>query len=179
MKKLLVLVSVILAGLAITSCKPSYPASPTYKVVSRADLEAFIVVTNHLNVRKMLVLSDEAYAVPTIEWITKSYTPQLERFLFDNELRRPSDTENDCDKFAHYGVTVGHLMHHRATVKPKGTALAIGELSYIAWDLGGHAVNLFVATDNYGELKLVFYEPQARQIIELDPKSTYVLNLLL
>ena len=123
MKKLLLFLSlIIIASVVFTACKPSYPSSPTYRVMKKEDLEAFLVVTNHINARKVLSMPDEMYAIPTIEWIKDNFTPHLEQFLFDNQLRRPIDTENDCDKFAQYAVTVGHLMHHWAKVKPNNTA---------------------------------------------------------
>jgi hypothetical protein len=154
-------------------CKPSYPSSPSYKIVTAEEITNFIVDTNGIHALLGTLVPDTEYAIPTVEWIEKYYTPQLKQFLFDYQLNSPSSIENDCDKYAQYGLTIGHVMHHHAN-KPKNTALTIGEFMYID-SIVAHVINFFIAIDKDNQIKLVFYEPQTQQIILLDVKDVAVL----
>jgi hypothetical protein len=171
MKKLIILLSAITL---LVGCSPSYTPSTSYVLMSVDDVRKFITVTNNVTpIGDMAITTDTYYAVPTLDWINKHYTPQLSSFLFKNQLRTPAEVENDCDDYALYAAAVGHLMHRHASNKPKGTSLTIGEFAYLK-ELSGHVINFFIATDNSGKLVLVFYEPQLQKVVELDPKSEAV-----
>jgi len=161
--------------LLVVSCKPKYPASPKYKVVSAEQIRNFIVSSNKVHTLYGEYAVDNEYAVPTVDWIKSNYTEHLKQFLFDYQLSRPSEGDNDCDKFAQYGITVGHIMHHHTANKPKGSSLAVGEFIYME-GLEVHDINFFVAIDKDDQLKLVFYEPQLQSIIEIDPTDTAVFS---
>ena len=163
-----------MAVIVLTGCKPKYPESPKYTIISGDDIRKFIVETNHVNAGDCTMMVDNSYAVPTIEWIKKDYTPIFKQFLFDNQLNSYEGGKNECDKFSYYGVTVGHMMHFHSN-SPANTGLSIGEFTYMV-TLTPHDIMFFVATDESGKLKLVFYEPQAQQIFELDPADVGVLG---
>ena len=171
MKNIILFLAVIVL---ITGCKPKYPESPKYIVISGDDLRNFIVETNHINAGDCTLMVDNSYAVPTVDWIKESYTPILKQFLFDNQLDLYQSGKNECDKFSYYGVTVGHMMHFHSK-SPSNTGLSIGELTYTV-SLTPHDIMFFVATDKSDKLKLVFYEPQTQQILDLDPADIGVLG---
>lgn len=167
MKKLLFLIPCLFL---IIGCKPKYPESPSYTIIEADSVNNFIVYSNKIDSMGCTSLVDQMYAAPTIEWITKYYTPQLNQFLFDYQLNTPSPTHNECDKYSYYGVTVGHIMFHHSKTSDD-TALAIGEFYYV-----GHAIVFFIATDADNKLKLVFYDPRTKSIIDFKPQDYDILG---
>jgi hypothetical protein len=168
--KMLVVVFVFIS-LLFVACKPKYPSSYEFSVMSGNEVRRFIDITNNVITMKDPILVDETYAVPTIQWIKSHYTEQLKQFLFDYQLNKYYSVENDCDDFSIYAVTIGHIMHRYAVNKPKRSTLAIGEFHYLHNFTTGHAINFFIALNDKKQIVLVFYEPQTQRIVELNRES--------
>ena len=160
--------------LPLTSCSPSYPSSSSYVTMDKIDMTAFIIETNHINALQCYSMNDQQYAIPTIKWIEKDFSSELKKFLFKYQVTSATDTSNDCDDFTQYAITVGHIMFRHASKRPAESALAIGAFQYYPDGGGGHSLNFFIATDDYGVIKVVLYEPQTQQIIQLYPKDTVI-----
>jgi hypothetical protein len=167
-------ISFIIIYLTMTGCTPKCQPSSTYVLMTGTEVGNFITYSNNIRSVGCALVPDISYAIPTEEWIEDQYTPYLKSFILKNKLVWSKDSENDCDKYSQYGVTVGHIMHYKAKGKPKETALSIGEFMYMP-TATGHALNFFIATDKNKKLKLVFYEPQLQRIIELNPTNQAVL----
>jgi len=107
-------------------------------------------------------LTTGVYAVPSVRWIEDVYVPFTKDFLsqFNLTYREPS---NNCVKYSSYGLTAGYLLFNKLGVKD--SSLAIGVTDYLHSFYASHSVNVFVATDEYNQLVLVYFDPSIGAIL--------------
>jgi inosine/xanthosine triphosphate pyrophosphatase family protein len=182
-KKIILGLFIIAVSVGLLSCKPSVPTSGLFsEPVASIEIYRFLRYTNKLDCYNLV--ADSKYVLPSTEWIKGPYTERFDKILFDNGLKLALEEANDCDDFARSGKfasTVAYLNDKNRTYK---TALAFGECNYIPDNLLGvgkndnfiwHAINFFITTEN-GQWKLKFYEPQTRQLIELNDVEKSTIN---
>lgn len=174
MKKLACLL--IAVALLVCSCSKEVKSDYDFKVVTKNELIDFITKTNKAVPQAGLrVMSSVTYAVPDVRWIERTYTPFFYAYLFDNDLRTPTDLDNDCVKFTAHGLSSAYNLYHRTSNRPEKTALAVG--SFENWQgFGVHSFLFFIAMDN-GKMVIVFYEPQTQRIIPVDPQDCYAWSM--
>jgi hypothetical protein len=182
MKRLIALLALVfLIGCGRNSSTPA-----NYTTVTQQQVENFLFVTNNVFVLNGFeTIDDREYAIPSLEWVKKVYSPALTDWLFKNGITTQMETrggyhdeENDCDDFADYGVTVGKLLHHHNSSKPPAAAFPMGVIHFLQDDGSGHAINFLIVTDD-GKLKLIFYEPQLQDLTPFNPEEKAVLFMKL
>ena len=159
---------VILPLMFLTSCGPNVSDNviPSYKVLSSEEVRN--VISNAIPPLTMfpkIILSDENYILPTEDWVKNQFSKELNAFTFYYKVQRTSDNRNDCDNYSLYGRTVANILNVHNT-KKINAGIAVGELGYVG-SLYGHAINFIITSDNFGNVKVIYYEPQAYQIITL------------
>jgi hypothetical protein len=150
----------------VTSCSKNAP-SPTIKhtveaVEIAAMLESLGVTTPNS------FFADDVYALPSEHWLANEYSESLYRFLTSFKSATYVATENDCDNFSTLAFAFAQILHHNTPQKNKKTALAVGEIWYASLARGGvHAINVAMVWDDQTGYKIIFYEPQTQQIVQL------------
>jgi hypothetical protein len=164
----------IILVIFLAACGKRYEGSQSYTVLTREQISMFIQVTNKVEVMENnLFLRDDLYAVPTLDWVNRVYSPQLTKFLFDNDLLKYTKESNDCDDFSQYALTVAHMMHRYSLNRPKGTTISVGDVIQMQV-MADHAINVWIVTDDAGRLMLAFYEPQQQRIIPFNPQDEII-----
>lgn len=112
--------------------------------------------------------ADDVYALPSEHWLASEYSEALYRFLTSFKSATYVATENDCDNFSTMAFAFAQILHHNTPQKTHKTALAFGEIWYPSLARGGvHAINVVMVWDDKTGYKLLFYEPQTQQLVEL------------
>lgn len=112
--------------------------------------------------------ADDKYALPSESWLINDYSTALYDFLLSFKSSKYVDSENDCDNYSTLAFSFAQVLHHNTPQKIKKTALAVGEFWYASLARGGvHAINVVMVWDNQIGYKLIFYEPQTQQVVEL------------
>lgn len=108
---------------------------------------------------------DERYALPTISWITGPFSKYLFKACVKEFGSGYQPEESDCDDYAALAVQCAKRSHRRTVGRPKDVSLAFGLFSYLQSEDSAHMLNFAVVA--YPSLRLVFYEPQRQQIVNL------------
>lgn len=138
----------------------------SYRSASSTEIENLIQANLSTNsIRPKIIFRDTDYLIPTEAWVKKDFSEKLTGFLFDYSLQVPVEGRNECDKFSLYGRTVANILNAHNSNKPN-MGIAVGEFVYID-SLNAHDINVFIISDESKKLKLVYYEPQISQIIEM------------
>jgi len=123
------------------------------------------------------VVADGHYALPTEEWVRTSFSSSFKTFK-DSIIKGPwVSEENDCDDFARAAAFFAQLLHHNTQNKLSNTGLAIGEFWYTMRDrkeglaIGAHAINFILVRDKSENIRVLFFEPQISQVVELTDKE--------
>jgi hypothetical protein len=157
--------------LALVGCKtPDAKVIPSYLRINSA--QARTIITNICGAE--VVLTDEEYAVPTEEWVTRAFTPTFKKFLFGYDVRRYSADRNKCDKFSLYARTVANVLNRHNLVS-SGAGIAFGEV-YLSEGFYGHAMNFVIVAGEDKRPKLLFYEPQIQQLMTVSTNNLAVLE---
>lgn len=138
-------------------------------MITSPELRSFLRTKNVLPNQELI--ADAKYVLPAKSWIEVEFSRALERFYDALKVAYWLDESNDCDDFARGAAYFAQLLHARTRRYP-GTALAFGEFWYLQKSGGGHAINFFLYKDPDGALQVGYYEPQTRQVVELDPDET-------
>lgn len=178
MKRILYILSLFFVINILVSCsKTPPPAEYSWKVITKEQAFNFLYYSNNVKIIYGPILSSDPYSVPTIKWIENVYSPALKNWLFSNQILVAKENNNNCTKFSSYGQTVGHLIHYRQNQNTQKTSLAIGVVDYQAYAWEGHSINCFIVANEFGDLKICYYEPQTQKIMtkeEVDwVESTY------
>lgn len=138
----------------------------SYRSANSTEIENLIQSNMPTNaIRAKIVFRDTDYLIPTERWVRKDFSEKLTGFLFDYSLQFPVEGRNECDKYALYGRTVANILNAHNSNKPN-MGIAVGEFIYID-SLNAHDINVFIVSDESKKLKLIYYEPQISQIIEM------------
>ncbi len=106
---------------------------------------------------------DGSYAVPSRSWLDGTFARAWARYMAVMDYRYHADAL-DCDDFALGCWTYARLLHAK-TAPESGAGIAFGFYGYTKADtFAGHAINIA-----YTDQGIVWFEPQASKIIELDP----------
>lgn len=156
-----VLVSSALLECLIVGCSPK---AVSYPFIERdnTQIRNFITYSNSVRAFQYTDTGSETYALPTREWVDNKFTPYFKDFLFKYSLNSFVDIKNDCGKFTTYALTCGYIL--MKDEKDIGS-IAMGEWVGIV-GADKHSLVFFIVNDN-GKPKLLFYEPQVQQFIEL------------
>jgi hypothetical protein len=158
---------IIIICLFILGCgKISDKPIKTYRSATATEIENFIQSKMPSDaIRARLVFRDTNYLIPTEEWVRKDFSEELSSFLFDFNIRSYKEGRNECDKFSLYGRAVANILNAHNSNKPD-TGIAVGEFVYMD-GIDPHDINVFIVSDESEKLKLIYYEPQVCQIIEM------------
>jgi hypothetical protein len=110
--------------------------------------------------------ADSIYSLPSENWIRNTFSSSYYNFLYSIKSNGYMSEENDCDKFAVLAYSYAHILHHNTTNKISKTGLTFGEFWYVSDRVGGHAINVIIVRNNNTN-KVLFYEPQTQQIVNL------------
>jgi hypothetical protein len=157
---LLVVVLALLFGCATRDASRSSAAAPAgdeVKVISGVDLEVCLM-TNGVFVERCSVVSDDFYAVPTLEWWNRNL-PGIVRAAQIQDGVEPMDTRdgNDCDNLARHASNAARRWWYRQRITPQAD-LAIGDLSFTRDDGVPHKANIGVVQVRPGEYRCAFLE---------------------
>ncbi len=126
------------------------------------ELYHFVVSSNGIDSARSK-LNSPVYALPSIDWINKEFTPALKDFYWKNGLTHYTKWENDCVKFSAHAISVAYNVYYHDSDKLNEHALAVGLFDYYpVFSSIGHEIIFFVAHD-HGKKVLIFYEPQAQK----------------
>jgi len=139
--------------------------------MENASLKAFIQETNAITPRLYFDAGSDTYALPDTEWIEQVFTPYYRKFIFKNNLTFYEENANDCSQYTLYALTCANLLFYNHA-HPKETSLAVGTFSYVK-GFKRHVIVAFVARDN-NTTKLLFYEPQQMQLIDLEQPERWM-----
>jgi len=111
-------------------------------------------------------IADSKYNLPSRSWVFNEFATSLKSVLSYFKTSVWMNENNDCDNFAICAAWLAQTLHSN-TNKFSGTGLAIGEFFYKSELLKGlHAINFAIIKED-GELKLVFFEPQTGEELNL------------
>lgn len=155
-------------GAAQIQSKPLSAPSRTY---SREEMQS-VVSKNGINTFTF-VTADRNYILTTREWIKTEFSRGLTAFQFQMGIDKWVAESNDCDKFVAAATFYAKWLSHSSPNRNVRASLAFGEIHYIRdRDGTAHAINFFIINEN-GELKVVFYEPQDRRIVQLSDREQF------
>ena len=77
----------------------------------------------------------------------------------------------NCNDYAWDAAGFARRLWRFDPKRTRGQAVAAGLFCYQRDDGQNHAINIFIVADADNKPALIFYEPQARQIITLSPKE--------
>ena len=119
-------------------------------------------------------LTDEDYVIPTEAWVKGTLTKHFNQFLFDYNVRVYVEGKNECDKFSLYARAIANALNrHNPKAGPAG--IAFGEV-FLLQGINGHAMNFAIVADESKKPKLVYYEPQVGQIVDLPTNNLVILS---
>ncbi len=159
------IITFICAGfLFLVSCaKPSnvavsgdiVPAVDIYAAMQSLDIAP---QSGALVVNRQYALPDKTYIVyyfknAVLDWFLK-INPNYQAEGFD------------CDAFSRETACLAQRLYSKSTTRIPNTAIAIGEFYYSPRTGPNHAINFAITKEN-NNLKIVFFEPQNWQIIQL------------
>lgn len=153
------LVALLTIALLAGSCGQKPQVSPGTTVLKQWQLrQVFIDAGVDTSVE---VFGDPYYAVLNPEWINKVWATELNKFLFDNNVRSYAVNRNDCGKFSIHGQSIAVAKYHQDSTIA-GSSPAFGIFVYFDEKMsGGHALNFALVSRN-NRTELAFWEPQTR-----------------
>ena len=138
----------------------------SYQTWSGNQINQFILAKMPTNtIKPSFYFKDESYILPTKDWVVNKLTPQFQQFLFDYNLRQYKEGRNECDKYSLYCKTVANILNAHNANKPL-SGIAVADFSYIS-SVNSHSINIILVSDSNNNVELLYYEPQAAQLIEL------------
>lgn len=127
------------------------------------------------------IISDEITVLPTENWIRGEFTRGLSEFQKHFQIARWHERANDCDKFSSATKFYAQWLNFKSTNRSEKASLAVGELYfYVNGSNKAHAINFFITLDKNKKLKLIFYEPQKKIVMnlsEIEKSSIFFWNL--
>lgn len=113
-------------------------------------------------------MADAAYVCPSSNWICTTFKKAWLQMLTNLGLSKWTAEEYDCDDFAQFCDSYASILHRKTTGRPLKTGLAFGDFWYASNQLGGlHAINFAVVADGANKPKLLFFEPQNGEELQL------------
>jgi hypothetical protein len=161
---LLVAVVALLFGGCATHGGDSHSSAPMPEVgadeimiMSGVDLEVCLM-TNGVFVERCSIVSDDLYAIPTLEWWNRNL-PGIVRAAQIRDGVEPMDTRdgNDCDNLARHASNAARRWWYRQRITPQAD-LAIGDVSFTRDDGVPHKANIGVVRVRKGEYRCAFLE---------------------
>lgn len=133
--------------------------------ISLDEAKSFILNSIPTNtIRPVFISSDDSFMVPTESWVKNELTKEFNKFIFDYNLRTYKEGSNECDKFSLYLRTVANILNrHNPSSK---TGIAVGQFGYVD-GIYPHSINFIIVADEFKTMKVLYYEPQTSQIINL------------
>lgn len=178
MKKIILSLLVIITIIAFIGCDNAPSNKYTFTSENKMNVLNFITYSNNIVPSQFMKLNDMNYAIPQLDWIKKEFTPFYASFLFKNNLRIYRDPLNNCNKFTVHARSNAHILYDKTPRKIDTASLAVGEYSY--WEgFTLHVINIFIARNEFGEMIMVYYEPQIQDIIPFNPKDDKCVELIL
>lgn len=160
------LVLLMVASLFMTGCSKQAKTTVTNFQITAEEIVK-LMEANEINPLLGYAVADGVFSTPSELWIATDFSSDLKNFQFYLKDSQWVAEENDCDDFARGAAFFAQLLHHNTRNKIQQTALAFGEFWYKQQNVGYHAIDFAVVRDQQLKLKVVFYEPQLKQIITL------------
>lgn len=164
MKKLFLALSLII----LASCSKQISSPQSIATINREDLQAFM--GGSFAPEMGYGIPESLYVCVSESWIKTDFAESFGRYLQIIKEAVPSPTTWDCHNFAEAAKTWADALYDSTPNKPKGAALGCLEFWYNRDIGGGHAINGFLVKDGKN-LKIVFFEPQTRQVVLLSKKE--------
>ncbi len=129
------------------------------------------------------MVDDNVYALLEERWITAQLAPALETFYRQFGIDQWKENANACGRFAKIANAFAAILHARALDAPR-VGLAFGEFWYVSDRSSSairHGVNFAVVPQpasarsvaGAAPWKLLFFEPQTRQIVKLSTREIF------
>jgi len=123
------------------------------------------------------IMPDSKYMIVDEEWFQKEFLNNMgfKGFLFKNGIENYSSLRNDCDDFSRAFSFYVRIKFR--TMGFKDSTPAVGDLYYrTPYDGsaalgGGHAINVGVFLNKFGEKVIRFIEPQGPNFVQLDEET--------
>jgi hypothetical protein len=144
---------------AACSCSKKAEVSPGETLIKSGGVE--LVFERYGVTPSIETFGDAVYCVLEPEWIEQVWVKDLNKYLFDNNVRDYAVNTKDCGKFSIHGQSRAVACYARDAVVAE-TSPAFGIFVY--FDRGmkqTHALN-FALVNRGGRVDLAFYEPQNR-----------------
>jgi hypothetical protein len=118
------------------------------------------------------LFADDSYECPSEGWVAETFARDFARFkqsVAGNIAGLAYNPEAfDCDDFARLAASYAGLLHRASRGIQDKTALAFGEFWFDSnTTKGGHAINIAVVAGPDQRPKLLFFEPQTCEILNL------------
>lgn len=166
MKAVVYFLVMLLLAFTVSCGKVSEKPIPSHMTINAERVIKLIEEETKSPIILVKYLDDMDYVLPTEEWVKKEFTKTLDQFLFDYNLETPIDQSRDCDDYAAFGVNIAHALN-----KKTEAGVAVGEFGYFSGGFIPHVINVIVVADKNQKPKVLFYEPQTREIIQLTPEE--------
>jgi hypothetical protein len=167
----LVLSCSYLTGCGKGSAQQFVVPAPPSRTYSWEDIHG-VFLKNGL-VLEQFITADSTYVLTTRSWIQSDFSSGLSAFQFQMGINNWKPESNDCDKFSLATTFYAKWLTHSSPNRKFNASLAMGEVFYTRSNSrGNHAINFFIINES-DELKIVFYEPQTRQIISLTQNEMF------
>lgn len=113
-----------------------------------------------------ITLTDQNYILPTEQWVRTIFSESFQTFLFNYNVKDAQLGRNDCDNFALYARTIANVLNRHNPNAKSGLGIAFGEAIGFS-NIETHAINFVVVADKNKKAKIIFYEPQTGEIIDI------------
>lgn len=163
----LVILSIFLVGCNSKTNKNIIPPPPTTSIVVGQIITC--IVEHNIDTTSFIV-PDAKYVLPTRDWIESEFSNGLSSFQSEMGISTWSEESNDCDKFSIATSFYAKWLNHSSPNRNVNASIACGEVFYKKSSVGNHAINFFIIMEK-SKLKVIFYEPQTRSIVTLNPEE--------
>jgi hypothetical protein len=160
--KIFIYLAAIICAIGLASCSKT---PTTFTRIDDNAIYALVHKTNQIEGQFFEYLTRNVYAVPTTKWVNDVFTPRLYDYLRANGELTYQLELNDCVKYSAHGVSVAYSAYAADPGHDAGLTLAVGRFTYVP-GAKAHVLLFFIVNDGGGN-RMLFYEPQTRQEVEL------------
>ena len=159
----LIIITVLV--LAVKELKKPSLAEASSVTISMGELHEYLE-KSEIN-PKARIAADPEYSLVSEKWIRDAATFNFTKFLDKLDMLEYNSNVNDCDDFAR-AFTLFSKFYFRKSLKNKNmNSCAVGEFYYLRTNGSYHAINFMIVLDENRNRKILFYEPQTGNFVNL------------
>lgn len=165
------IVSSLILITTLFSCNRSTPDDAMITGVMTSD-QVTAFMTNVVPNAKAYSISDFSVDLTSEGWVKEKFSPNFIWFV-QKTLGIPRRLPEifDCEDFTRAGAVYAQVLHAKEIMKDETampmSGFAFGEFWYVTDKQIGHAINFAIVLDKKRNSKLLFFEPQNGQIVNL------------